>query len=146
MFVAAFVAIAVVVVAFGGLEPMFRKVLATSPQHLTLLGARGIHGLPWYMSSVLLTTFGFWMFPHLTQRAYAAKQEKDIMRTCAWMSWYALLGIPIVFVGYAALLLFPGITGLKLAHPDYAVMDSEMVLQSVDSGLSRCRRACSSYI
>jgi len=124
MFIAAFVAIGVVFAAFGGIEPLFRKVLEVSPKHLLLPGAKGIHGYPWYMSSLLLTTLGFWMFPHLVQRGYSARQEKDIMRTCAWMSWYSLLSIPIVFVGFAAIILFPGVTGYKLPAADYAVIES----------------------
>ncbi|MEM2005690.1 MAG: sodium:solute symporter family protein [Zestosphaera sp.] len=117
MFVAAFMIFAVPFMAFGGTEPMFRQIMSVSPQHLVLPGAKGIHGFPWYMSTLLLTTLGFWMFPHLTARMYSAKSERDGMRSCAWMPWYSLLAVPIVLAGYSALLLFPG-----LKNPDLAVM------------------------
>jgi len=117
MFVAAFLMLAIPFMAFGGIEPMFREIMRVSPQHLTLPGAAGVHGFPWYMSTLLLTTLGFWMFPHLTSRMYSAKSERDGMRSCAWMPWYSLLAIPIVLAGYTALLLFP-----KLSNPDLAVM------------------------
>ena len=104
-------------VKFGGLEQMFKQLEAVSPQHLTLPGAAGIHGIPWYMSTLLLCTLGFWMFPHLVMRAYAAKDEKTIMRSNAWMSWYSILAFPIVIVGLYAVLMYP-----ELVNPDWAVM------------------------
>ena len=57
------------------------------------------------------------MFPHLVMRAYAAKDEKTIMRSTAWMSWYSILAFPIVIVGLYAILMYP-----ELANPDWAVM------------------------
>jgi len=114
------VAIALITVpfkVFGGLTPMFKRLEQVSPQHLTLPGAAGAHPVIWYMSTLLLTTLGFWMFPHLVMRAYAAKDERTIMRTNAWMSWYSLLAFPIVIIGLAAVILYP-----NLENPDWAVM------------------------
>ncbi len=119
MFVAAFAMLSVPIRAFGSIEEMFRRIMTVSPAHLTLPGARGIHGIQWYMSTLALTTLGFWMFPHLVSRAYAAKTERIAMRTCAWMSWYSLLAFPIVLVGFSARLLFP-----TLSPADAAVMVS----------------------
>ncbi|KUK16727.1 sodium:solute symporter [Thermococcus sibiricus] len=102
---------------FGGIEPMFKQLEQVSPQHLTLPGAAGAHPIAWYMSTLLLTTLGFWMFPHLVMRAYAAKDEKTIMKTNAWMAWYSLLAFPIVLIGLGAVLLYP-----NLKNPDWAVM------------------------
>lgn len=117
MWIIAIALLSVPFITFGGLEPMFRKLQEVSPQHLTLPGAAGVHGIPWYMSTLLLCTLGFWMFPHLVMRAYAAKDEKAIMRSCAWMSWYSILGFPIVIIGLYAVLMYP-----KLPNPDWAVM------------------------
>ncbi len=117
MWVIAIALLSVPFTTFGGIEPMFRQLEAVSPQHLTLPGAAGIHGIPWYMSTLLLCTLGFWMFPHLVMRAYAAKDEKTIMRSTAWMSWYSILAFPIVIVGLYAILMYP-----ELANPDWAVM------------------------
>ena len=104
-------------ITFGGLDQMFKRLEVVSPQHLTLPGAAGVHGIPWYMSTLLLCTLGFWMFPHLVMRAYAAKDERAIMRSCAWMSWYSILGFPIVIIGLFAVLMYP-----ELVNPDWAVM------------------------
>ena len=104
-------------ITFGGLEQVFKRLEVVSPQHLTLPGAAGVHGIPWYMSTLLLCTLGFWMFPHLVMRAYAAKDEKAIMRSCAWMSWYSILAFPIVIIGLFAVLMYP-----ELVNPDWAVM------------------------
>lgn len=102
---------------FGGIGPMFKQLEQVSPQHLALPGAARAHSVVWYMSTLLLVTLGFWMFPHLVMRAYAAKDEKTIMRTNAWMAWYSLLAFPIVLIGFAAVLLYP-----NLKNPDWAVM------------------------
>lgn len=117
MFVAAFICLGVPLMAFGDVGTLFDKLIASYPKHLTLPGAAGVHGIPWYMSTLALTTLGFWMFPHLVSRAFAGKTEKIPMRSCAWMSWYSILAVPIVLVGFTALVL-----GLKLPAPDYAVM------------------------
>lgn len=119
MFISAFMLLSIPILAFGNIGELFSRVLSTSPAHLTLPGAKGIHGIPWYMSTLTLTTLGFWMFPHLVSRMYAAKSERVAMRSCAWMSWYSVLAVPIVLVGFSALLLFP-----KLSSPDTAVMVS----------------------
>lgn len=117
MFIAAFLALGIPVMAFGSIGSLFDKLIASYPKHLTLPGAAGVHGIPWYMSTLALTTLGFWMFPHLVARTFAGKSEKVPMRSSAWMSWYSVLAVPIVLVGFTALAL-----GLKLPAPDYALM------------------------
>ena len=119
MFVCAFLVLGVPIISFGSVEKLFTRVMEISPAHLVPPGAKGIHGIQWYMSSLLLTTLGFWMFPHLVMRVYAARDPRAPMRSCAWMPWYSLLAFPIVLAGYSALILMP-----KLTVADMAVMET----------------------
>lgn len=119
MFVCAFLVLGVPLIAIGGVDKLFDIIVREFPSHLTPPGAKGIHPVQWYMSSLLLTTIGFWLFPHLVMRVYAAKSPKAPLRSTAWMPWYSILAFPIILAGYSALILKPD---LKVA--DMAVMET----------------------
>jgi SSS family solute:Na+ symporter len=125
MFICAFIVLGVPLIGVGGIDKLFAKVIESYPQYLVPPGGKGIHPIQWYMSSLLLTTLGFWMFPHLVMRVYAAKDPKTPMRSCAWMPWYSILAFPIVLAGYSALILIPT---LKVA--DMAVMETVKLIYS----------------
>ncbi|MEM4889660.1 MAG: sodium:solute symporter family protein [Thermosphaera sp.] len=119
MFICAFLVLGVTMIGVGGVDKLFDVISREFSSHLVPPGARGIHPVQWYMSSLLLTTLGFWMFPHLVMRVYAAKSPEAPMRSAALMPWYSILAFPIVLAGYSALILTPG---LKVA--DMAVMET----------------------
>jgi len=119
MFICAFLVLGVPLIGVGGVDKLFTRVAELYPHYLVPPGGKGIHPVQWYMSSLLLTTLGFWMFPHLVMRVYAARSSRIPMRSCAWMPWYSVLAFPIVLAGYSALILIPH---LKVA--DMAVMET----------------------
>ncbi|MEM4985281.1 MAG: sodium:solute symporter family protein [Sulfolobales archaeon] len=123
MFVCAFIVLGVPIIGVGGIDKLFDVISREFPSHLVPPGAKAIHPIQWYMSSLLLTTLGFWMFPHLVMRVYAAKSPEAPMRSTALMPWYSILAFPIILAGYSALILVPG---LRVA--DMAVMETIKII------------------
>lgn len=104
--------------AAGGIHEMFLKIKEISPQHLTLPGAAGTMGLTWFISAFIMSSLGFFMWPHLFQSTFAAKSDKTLRRSAVMLPIYQLLSIAILpLVGFAALILFP-----KLDNPDHALL------------------------
>jgi SSS family solute:Na+ symporter len=94
---------------FGGIGPMFAALLKVKPQHLTMPGSTPNLGHSWYISTVLLTSFGFYMWPHAFGSSYTAKSSNTLRRNAVVMSLYGITLPLIFFVGYAAILVVPGL-------------------------------------
>ena len=58
---------------FGGIRPMFAALVHAKPQHFVMPGSTPNLGHSWFISTVLLTSFGFYMWPHLFQNFFSAK-------------------------------------------------------------------------
>jgi solute:Na+ symporter, SSS family len=94
---------------FGGIGPMFAELIRTHPSHLTMPGATTNMGHAWYMSTVLLTAFGFYMWPTTFASSYTAKSADTLRRNAVAMPLYSLTLPFIFFTGFAALLVIPGL-------------------------------------
>ncbi|MBZ5629074.1 MAG: sodium:solute symporter family protein, partial [Acidobacteriia bacterium] len=94
---------------FGGIGPMFAALVKIKPQHLTMPGSTPNLGHSWYISTVLLTSFGFYMWPHTFGSTYTAKSGNTLRRNAVVMSLYGITLPLIFFVGYAAILVAPGL-------------------------------------
>src|SRR5262245_18793499 len=55
---------------FGGIGPMFAALAHARPEHLVMPGATANLGHAWYISTVLLTSLGFYMWPHAFGAAF----------------------------------------------------------------------------
>ena len=109
----------VVVVAFlgiylpyhvaGGIGPMFQAVEAAKPGVLAF-PAKG-QSVAWFDSTVALTACGFFMWPHSFGSIYTAKDETTLRRNAVVAPLYGLMLLFALFVGFAALLKVPGLTG-----------------------------------
>ena len=64
LFVAVFVGIAIPYIHFGGIGRMFAALAKTKPGHLVMPGATQNLGHTWYISTVLLVSFGIYMWPN----------------------------------------------------------------------------------
>src|ERR1700733_9674559 len=64
LFAAVAIGIGVPYMYFGGVGPMFAAVARAHPTHLTMPGATPNLGHTWYISTVLLTSLGLYMWPH----------------------------------------------------------------------------------
>ncbi|MHB1797718.1 MAG: sodium:solute symporter family protein [Vulcanimicrobiaceae bacterium] len=96
---------------FGSPAAMIGKLLEVHPHWLTLsTGTKGL-GMTWYVSTVLLTSIGYYMGPHSIAAAYSARDENTIRRNAIFLPIYQIVLLLVFFAGFAALLIVPGLHG-----------------------------------
>ena len=88
---------------------MFTALAHSRPAHLTMPGATTNLGHTWYISTVLLTSLGFYMWPHAFGAAFTAKSGDTLRRNAAVMPLYTITLAFIFFVGFTAVLVVPGL-------------------------------------
>ena len=94
---------------FGGFGPMFRAIIRAHPTHLTMPGPIQNMGHAWFISTVLLTSLGVYMWPHNFGASFTAKSADTLRRNAVVMPLYTLL-LPLIFIaGFAAILVVPGL-------------------------------------
>lgn len=96
----------------GGIGPMFARLAAERPEFLTL-PARGMSP-SWFASTVLLTVLGFYMWPHTFGSVFTARDASVFRRNAVLMPLYQLVLLFVFFIGFAALLSVPGLTGTEV--------------------------------
>ena len=94
---------------FGGYRPMFEAVAQAKPGALTLPGS-GMSPA-WFISTVLLTATGFYMWPHTFAGAFTARNENVFRKNAVVLPLYQLVNLFVFFVGFAAILVVPGLKG-----------------------------------
>jgi SSS family solute:Na+ symporter len=94
---------------YGGIGEMFSAVQAAKPGFVALPSA----GLSpsWFISTVLLTAFGFYMWPQFFGATFSAQNERVFRRNAIVLPLYQLILLFIFFVGFAAILQVPGLKG-----------------------------------
>ena len=107
LFAAVFVGIAVPYIYFGGIGPMFATLARVKPTHLVMPGSTGNLGHSWYVSTVLLTAFGFYMWPQTFGASFTAKSGDTLRRNAVVMPFYSITMPLVLFVGLAAILILP---------------------------------------
>jgi SSS family solute:Na+ symporter len=107
IFAAASVGIGIPYIYFGGIGPMFAALAHAKPAHLVMPGATANLGHAWYISTVLLTSLGVYMWPHFLGAAFTAKSADTLRRNAVIMPIYTLNLAFILFVGFAAVLVIP---------------------------------------
>jgi solute:Na+ symporter, SSS family len=109
------IGIGIPLIHFGGIGPMFTALAHARPAHLTMPGATANLGHAWYISTVLLTSLGFYMWPHAFAAAFTAKSADTLRRNAVIMPLYSLTLAFIFFAGFAAVLIVPGLSNGDLA-------------------------------
>ncbi|MDQ8172851.1 MAG: sodium:solute symporter family protein [Gemmatimonadota bacterium] len=101
----------------GGIGPMFARIAAERPGFLTLPDV----GMSpsWFASTVLVTVFGFYMWPHTFGSVFTARDASVFRRNAVLMPLYQLVLLFVFFIGFAALLSVPGLEG---ADADLALL------------------------
>jgi solute:Na+ symporter, SSS family len=95
--------------------PLFARVAAAHPAHLTMPGPIPALGHGWFVTTVLLSCLGPVIWPHNFSTIYSARSGDTIRRNAIILPLYNLT-IPFsFFVGYAALLAMPGLADSNLA-------------------------------
>ncbi|MDR7074389.1 sodium:solute symporter family protein [Fictibacillus barbaricus] len=94
---------------YGGFQPMFEAVESAKPGFLALPDT----GMSpsWFVTTVLLTALGFYMWPHSFGSVYSAQNEKVFRKNAIIMPVYQLILVFVFFVGFAAILKVPGLEG-----------------------------------
>ncbi len=97
---------------YGGVGPMFEALSQSVPEMLTAPGLEADGSLwTWggYSSSIAISVFGFSMWPHYFMKIYAARDERTLKRTVVWYPTFMIFLLPIMFIGFAGILRFPGV-------------------------------------
>jgi SSS family solute:Na+ symporter len=88
---------------------MFQQIDAQKPGFLAL-PSEG-QSVSWFISTVLLTALGFYMWPHTFGSTFSAQNERVIRRNATYLPLYQLIMLFAFFVGFAAILQVPGLQG-----------------------------------
>ncbi|RJS50203.1 sodium:solute symporter [Bacillus sp. PK3_68] len=110
---------------YGGIEPMFREIHTSNPDFLKLPDS-GL-SISWFISTVLMTSVGGLMWPHLFVATYSASSPKAIRKNAVITPLYTLMLLFIFFVGFAAIKIVPGLQG---SNTDLALL--RIALQTFD--------------
>lgn len=94
---------------YGGIQSMFEAVEQAKPGFLTLPD-KGM-SISWFISTVLLTALGFYMWPHTFGSIYSAKSANVFRKNAIVLPIYQLVLLFVFFVGFAAILQVPGLQG-----------------------------------
>jgi len=109
LFVVVTVGIAVPKIYFDGVRPMFSALLRASPSHLTMPGSTVNHDHAWFISTVLLTSLGGYMWPHTMGSSFTARSDDTLRRNAVIMPLYGIT-LPLIFlVGFSSILIVPGL-------------------------------------
>lgn len=105
---------------YGGVGPMFEALDAAKPGFLTFPGATQNLDVLWAMTTIALTAIGFYMWPHFSASAFAAKNSDVLRHNAVYLPLYNLCLIFPMLVGFTAVLvLVPALPG---AEADKAFM------------------------
>lgn len=93
----------------GGVSAMFAELDHAKPGFLSF--APTGKSLSWFVSTVVLTALGFFMWPHSFAACFTARNTNIFRRNAALLPLYQLVLLFIFFVGFAAVLVVPGLKG-----------------------------------
>jgi len=110
-----FIGIAVPRIYFGGVGQMFAALAHAKPNHLVMPGSTKNLGHSWYISSVLMTSLGFYMWPQYFAACFTASSGKIIRRNAVIMPLYSITMSLVLFVGFTAVLVLPNLADGDLA-------------------------------
>jgi SSS family solute:Na+ symporter len=94
---------------------MFAAIAQAKPQHLVMPGATKNLGHAWYITSVFMTSLGFFMWPQNFAASFTARSGKILRRNAVFMPLYSITMPLMVFVGLTALMVLPNLTNGDLA-------------------------------
>lgn len=114
---------------YGGIGPMFEQLIDSEfRQALTAPGIQS-DGEPWnwwgFNSSVIISAVGFSMWPHFFMKAFAAKNDRSIKLSVVLYPTFLIFLVPILIVGFSAVLQFPGVTPADTILP-YTLLQMDL--------------------
>jgi SSS family solute:Na+ symporter len=109
LFAAVFIGIAIPYIYFGSITKMFAALVQAKPAHLLMPGTTKNLDHTWYVSTVLMTSLGFFMWPQSFAAAYTARSGQILRRNAILMPFYSLTMPLMIFVGLTAVLIVPNL-------------------------------------
>jgi solute:Na+ symporter, SSS family len=92
---------------FGGVGAMFAALAHARPEHLVMPGATANLGHSWYISTVFLTSLGFYMWPHAFGSTFTARSAETLRRNAVMLPIYSLTLVLMFLAGFAVVLILP---------------------------------------
>ncbi|HYZ52516.1 MAG TPA: sodium:solute symporter family protein [Streptosporangiaceae bacterium] len=105
---------------YGSYSGLISAVNHAHPGHLALPGSSRVLGVPWMISTLVLTSMGFYMYPQAFMATYSARSVQAIRRNATFLPLYQILMLLMFYVGFTALLVVPGLKG---ANSNFALLD-----------------------
>lgn len=103
---------------FGSIGGLFEAIDAAKPGFLAMPGGTKTLDSGWYMTTVLLTCAGVYMWPHIFANSYSAKDAKVLRHNAQFLPFYALCMLFPMLAGFTALMVISP----ALKTPDMAFM------------------------
>lgn len=98
---------------FGGVGEMFNKIAESDKSAMLTAPGLTTGGQPWdwwgFSSAVLVSAVGFSVWPHFFMRAFAANSDRTMKLTIVLYPTFQLFLVPILIIGFTAVLAYPGI-------------------------------------
>ena len=94
---------------YGSIGTMFEEIAREKPGFLTF--AASGKSVWWFVSTVLLTALGFFMWPQSFAASYTARDARVFRKNAIMLPLYQLILLFVYFVGFAAVLKVPGLKG-----------------------------------
>ncbi|MEZ5331138.1 MAG: sodium:solute symporter family protein [Thermoanaerobaculia bacterium] len=98
---------------YGGVGPMFEALATERPEMLVppgLTASGGTWSWGGYSSAIAVSAIGFSLWPHYFMKIYTARDNRTLRRSVVFYPTFQIFLIPILFIGFAGILRFPGVT------------------------------------
>ncbi|TQR12956.1 sodium:solute symporter family protein [Psychrobacillus soli] len=103
----------------GSIGGLFQAVNEIKPHALTL-PEKGL-SVPWFVSTVAISSFAYFMWPHVAPTVFASKNAKAFRFNAVILPVYALMVLFVYLVGFTAVVELPG-----LKNGDFALLELSM--------------------
>jgi len=90
---------------FGSFHGTFAALEKAHPGWMVLPGGTKTMGISWTMSTIGLTSLGFYMWPHLTANSFSARNPDVLRHNAVYLPLYQLCMIFPMLIGLTALLV-----------------------------------------
>jgi len=103
---------------FGSVGGMFEALDTAKPGFLSLPGGTKNLDVSWVMSTLVVTSLGFYMWPHFATNSFSAKNPDVLRHNAVYLPLYQICLLFPMLVGFTALLILTE----PLKTPDMAFM------------------------
>jgi len=109
LFVIVFLGIYIPYHYFGGIRPLFQAIQTVKPEALTF--ASEGYSQSWFISTIILNAFGFYLLPQSFSVVLSAKSERTLKKNAITLPLYTILILFAFFIGFSAIIQVPGLEG-----------------------------------